>query len=98
MQRLAALLLVLVLTSGFALAQNSSALISEELDKIVALDIPKQTLPQAIQMITEKTGVRIDVAPQVYDLLPWGEQTTINAKFQNQTLRNDLAAITRKLG
>ena len=96
MHRLAALLVVLIPT--FVLAQNSSALINEELDKIVTLDIPKQTLPQAIQTITEKTAVRIDVAPQVYDLLPWGEQTTINAKFDNQTLRSDLAAITRKLG
>ena len=37
-------------------------------------------------------------AAGVYDLLPWGEQTTINAKIENQTLRGGLEAITRKLG
>jgi hypothetical protein len=42
--------------------------------------------------------VPIEVAPQTYDLLPWGEQTTINAKIANQTLRKALEAITRKLG
>src|SRR6184192_3740438 len=81
-----------------ALAQNTSALINEELDKIVKLDIQKQTIPQAIQTIGNATGVRIDVGPGVYDLLPWGEQTTINAKIENQTLRGALQAITRKLG
>ena len=61
-----------------ALAQNTSALINEELDKIVKLDIQKQTIPQAIATIGNATGVRIDVGPGVYDLLPWGEQTTTN--------------------
>jgi hypothetical protein len=42
--------------------------------------------------------VRVDVDPVVWTLLPWGEQTTINAKIENQTLRGALAAITRKLG
>ncbi len=80
-------------------AQSSSALINAELDKNVQLDIKNQPLPQAVKIIEDKSnGVRIDVAPQVWDLLPWGEQTTINAKIENKTLRDALAAITRKLG
>jgi len=77
---------------------SSSALINEALDKQVKLNISNQTIPQAIQKIADETGVRIEVSPRVYDLLPWGEQTTINAKIENQTLRGALAAITRKLG
>ncbi len=89
--------LLLVISPG-AFGQSSSALINEALDKQVKLNIANQTIPQAIQKIADETGVRIDVAPRVYDLLPWGEQTTINAKIENQTLRGALAAITRKLG
>jgi hypothetical protein len=85
--------------SPAALAQQhkTSALINEELDKLAEFQL-SGTLPQAIKEITAKTGVPIEVAPQTYDLLPWGEQTTINAKIANQTLRKALEAITRKLG
>ena len=84
--------------SPAAFGQSSSALINEALDKQVKLSIANQTIPQAIQKIADETGVRIEVSPRVYDLLPWGEQTTINAKIENQTLRGALVAITRKLG
>ena len=77
--------------------QKTSALINEELDKLAEFQL-SGTLPQAIKEITAKTGVPIEVAPQTYDVLPWGEQTTINAKIANQTLRKALEAITRKLG
>jgi hypothetical protein len=87
------------IASPAALAQQhkTSALINEELDKLAEFQL-SGTLPQAIKEITAKTGVPIEVAPQTYDLLPWGEQTTINAKIANQTLRKALEAITRKLG
>ncbi len=83
--------------AAFAQQPKTSALINEELDKLAEFQL-SGTLPQAIKEITNKTGVPIEVAPQTYDLLPWGEQTTINAKIANQTLRKALEAITRKLG
>jgi hypothetical protein len=92
---LSALSLLLIPTIG--LAQNTSALISEKLDQQVKMQIDG-TIPQAIKAITNETGVPIEVSSPVYDLLPWGEQTTINAKIANQTLRGALEAITRKLG
>jgi hypothetical protein len=92
-------LLVLPIARPVFAQSSSSALIAAELDKLIQLDIKNQPLPQAVKTIEDKSnGVRIDVAPQVYDLLPWGEQTTINAKIENKTLREALAAITRKLG
>jgi hypothetical protein len=87
---------LLLLTSNLP-AQNSSALINEALDKQVALDL-NGTLPVAMRAIGEKTGVTIEAAPVVWDLLPWGEQTNITAKIEGQTLRDALEAITRKLG
>ena len=80
-----------------AAAQDSSALINEALDKPVEVEL-NTTLPQALQEIKEKTGVPIELAPGVLDLLPWGEQTNLNVKIANQTLRNAIAAIARTLG
>ena len=86
-----------VCTAPLLAQQKTSALINEELDKLAEFQL-SGTFPQAIKEITAKTGVPIEVTPQTYDLLPWGEQTTINAKIANQTLRKALEAITRKLG
>src|SRR6187549_1428315 len=89
----------LLLLTSLAAAADSSALISERLDRQIKLNIVNQTMPAALQTITQASeGVPIDVAPDVWSLLPWGEQTTINAKIENQTLRGALSAITKKLG
>jgi len=92
-------LLIVLLLSPPASAQTSSALINEQLDKQVKLNFAAKTpLPQIIQSIANDTGVRIEVTPDVYELLPWGEQTAIAAQIENQTLRQALEAITRTLG
>jgi hypothetical protein len=80
-------------------AQNSSALINAALDKQIQINSAAKTpLPQIMQDITKDTGVRIIASPDVWELLPWGDQTAIAAKIENQTLRQALEAITRKLG
>ena len=76
---------------------STSALINQALDKNVSLQVDG-VLPTVLKTIEDQTGVRISVADQVYDLLPWGEQTNIKAKIENQTLRSALSAITHKLG
>lgn len=76
---------------------DSSALINEALDKPVEVEL-KTTLPNALREIKSKTGVPIELAPGVLDLLPWGEQTNINVKVANQTLRQAIGAIARTLG
>jgi hypothetical protein len=83
--------------SAIAAADNTSALINEALDKQVKLDI-NATLPQAMAAISNQTGVPLRAEQAVWDLLPWGEQTNITAKIENQTLRQSLDVITRKLG
>lgn len=76
---------------------STSALINQALDKSVNLQLDG-VLPTVLKTIEDQTGVRITPTNDVYDLLPWGEQTNIKAKIENQTLRSALSAITHKLG
>lgn len=94
-----ALLLVSVLSAGaLAQQQHTSALINEALDRPFKLEVKDITVPAFIDKIKSDTGVPIRVDPAVWDLLPWGQQTTLTAKIENQTLRQSLDAITRSLG
>jgi hypothetical protein len=90
-------LLVAVDLAPYSRAQDSSALINEELDKQVDLKLDKM-LPDALREIENKTGVPLRADPAVWELLPWGEQTSVRATIQNQTLRQALTAITQRLG
>jgi hypothetical protein len=91
-----AALLVSIITA-VCHADDSSALINEALDKIVTIEV-NGALPQVMKKITDQTAVPIEIPQHVYDLLPWGEQTNIKATIKNQTLRQALTALTRKLG
>src|SRR5687768_8085858 len=99
----AALLLVVFavvlapLSDSVDAAQDSSALINEALDKPVEVEL-KTTLPNALNEIKNRTGVPIELAPGVLELLPWGDQTTLNLTIKNQTLRQAIGAIARTLG
>jgi hypothetical protein len=79
-------------------ADQTSALINQQLDQPFELTLSNDPLPQAMKKIGDKTGVRIEPTDAVYNLLPWGDQTTINAKIANQSLRDAMTAIDRKLG
>ncbi len=100
-RRLAALLLtwsIVTATPLFSRADDdTSALINQALDKQIQLTL-NNLLPQAMTLIEQKTGVSMKADAAVWDLLPWGRDTNINATIANQTLREALDAITRKLG
>ena len=93
----AALMLLMVAAPAFAQPQTS-ALINQQLDKPVSGLELNAVLPDAMRQIAQKTGVRIEATPAVWETLPWGDQTNVTAKFDNITLRDALEAITRKLG
>lgn len=80
-----------------AVAQDRSASINQTLDQPVKIQFDS-VLPEAMNAITRTTGVRIEAEQSVWDSLPWGQQTNVNARIENQTLRQALDAITRKLG
>lgn len=88
---------ILLLCTSIATAQNTSALINQAMDKQVKLEIDA-TLPDALEQIEKETAVPIKASPIVWDVLPWGEQTNVKVKIENQTLRQALSAITQKLG
>jgi hypothetical protein len=92
------MLLMILLATPAVSAQTSSALINEAMDKRLSLELSEVPLDQAMRLLTEETGVPLTAKPSVWELLPWGEQTTITAQIENQTLRAALEAITRKLG
>jgi hypothetical protein len=94
--RLVSLLLTVFITLS-TFAQDHSALIAQALDQPVKLEFSATPLPQVMKQIGAQTGVRIEASGAVWDLLPWGDQTTITAKIENQTLRQSLEAMTRKL-
>lgn len=98
MPRRAIIAICLLMLAPPVQAQSTSALINEALDKLVEkLDL-NTALPEAVKAIENQTGVPIKIDPAVWDLLPWGEQTNINAKIENRTLREAMTAITQKLG
>ena len=92
-----AVLFICLFCTPFSRADDSSALINEALDKMVTLEVDG-VFPQVMKKITDQTAVPIEVPQHVYDLLPWGEQTSIKATIKGQTLRQALTALTHKLG
>jgi hypothetical protein len=92
-------LVTLAVPSAYAQARtSSSALISEQLDQLIKLDLNKTPLPQVLKTIEAQTDVPIRVTDDVYDILPWGKQTPITASLENLKLREALDAIGSKLG
>lgn len=97
-RRLLCVALVFLFTLCSRADDQTSALINQALDK----NTPEMTidalLPGAMDKITEQTGVPLKADPAIWDLLPWGRETSIKAKIPGQPLRDTLDAITRKLG
>ena len=83
--------------AGVAPAQTTSALINEAMDKLVNLNLDA-TLPEAMKAIEDETAVPIRVSRAVYDALPWGDQTKLTARIEQQTLRASMTAIAARLG
>lgn len=77
---------------------QTSALIAEELDNPIELDLRNRFLPEVLDTVAEKTGVRFDVEDSVWDLLPYGRQTPISVTVKDISLRRTLSAMTQKLG
>ena len=96
---LAVALLAATILAAPTLAQNSASasLINQQLDKLAKLDL-SGTLPEVMTQVTKQTAVPVDAQLEVWELLPWGKETTVTAKSDKQTLRSALDAITRRLG
>jgi len=93
-----AALLCLVAPPARAQSSASSALINQQLDKLTTLEIRDRTLPDVMTYITRQTGVPVDATADVWALLPWGKETIVSMKIENQTLREALEKVTKRLG
>ena len=86
------------LRAATAVAESTSALIGEQLDKLVKLQLDNTPLPQVLSTIEQRTGVPVRAIDDVYATLPYGTHTPITATVEGITLRDALAAICGKLG
>src|SRR5688500_9054137 len=88
---------LLLLLAAPLYAAESSALINKALDEKFNITIDKP-LPEAMAAITAQSGVRLQADPAIWDLLPYGKETRLQAKVESHTPRDALGAMTRKLG
>lgn len=77
---------------------STSDLMNQALDARVGDIVLRGNVLDVIQALEDRTGVRIEADPAVWDALPWGSDTTLTCHFQNVTLRRALGTIARRLG
>lgn len=78
---------------------DSRGLIEQALDEPATITFDHVTLRDAIQQITEQTGVRIEMVPEVMDLVPHGGDTMLeHVSIANMALRRGLTELFTPLG
>jgi len=77
---------------------ETAALIAEQLDRPIDIQLTSTPLPNVLKQIQDQTGVPIRVRKDVYDVLPYGQNTPITATIQNLPLRKALDVMGQKLG
>lgn len=79
-------------------SNSMRVLIEQALDQQVDITIKNQPLSSALGLIGEKTGVKLTIAPDVVELLPYGSQTTVaSATLKNVSLRQGLTGMLSNL-
>jgi hypothetical protein len=61
------------------------------LDRPIDLTIADAPINQVFQRLTDATGVKFTIGPDVYACLPYGDQTRLAVKLKNVTLRKALS-------
>ena len=87
--------------AGFAGAQeqaNLESLIEQALDEPIDLEINDQPILAALNTISEKSGVPIRLEDNAVSLLPYGQDTSVNAAMHGVTLRQGMQSLFRRLG
>ncbi len=79
-------------------AGPSSASLQLALDKPVELKVEDAPIGEVFERLTEATGVRFRVGPDVYACLPYGEQTRLTVRIKNITLRKALTPVVAPQG
>jgi len=100
MRRLAAagcLAALLVAPPASALAAPSDVNLQVALDKPAKLEATDMPISKVFQRLTDATGVKFLIGPEVYACLPYGKQTQLTVKLPQRTLRDALSPILAPL-
>ena len=80
-------------------ASDTRGLIEQALDEPAQITLKEITLRDAIQAITEQTGVKIVMVPEVMDMVPHGPDTLVREiVIADMTLREGLTGLFASLG
>jgi len=90
---------LLMAIAGAGPIHDTRALIEQALDEPAQITLEQITLRDAIQAITEQTGVRIVMTYEVMDFVPHGAETLIEKiEIANMSLRQGLTELFSPLG
>lgn len=85
--------------NGFAEPVDTRALIEQALDEPARITLDNIPLGQAIRVVTEQTGVKIVMPPEVMAMVPHGAGTIVReVEIANMSLREALVELFSPLG
>lgn len=82
---------LLIAASGESLAQQEAVRIQQALDKPIELVVPDAPIGEVFRRLSAVSGIRFAVDPSTLDCLPYGDQTRLEVKLKNVTLRKALS-------
>jgi hypothetical protein len=93
--------LAVLLAAGLTLGQgpvSSSALLAQAMDSRRSELRVQGGLVDVMKGVEAETGLRMEADPAVWEVLPWGQETSLTVHLRNCTVREALETITRRLG
>jgi len=77
--------------------EEKEILVTQALDELTTLRIQEKPIGEAIQILSDNTGIPIEFDRFVLGCLPYGTKTMISATIPNQPLRTSLTALLNPL-
>ncbi len=75
-----------------------SVLILQSLDQKTRLTVENAAIREALAALSDSTGIPISISDETLSFLPYGSQTMLSARIEDQPLRASLEAILRPAG
>ena len=79
------------------LADDTGARIAQALSAPVTLDVASVPIGRVMDQLAKTANVPIEIAPAVFELLPYGSKTQLSARATNRSLRTVLTALLNPL-
>ena len=94
---LVAILIFAILISP-ALGAPSEVSLQKNLDKEIDIKISDKPIEEAFEKLADATGIEFKLDKELFNYLPYGEETSISIGIPNASLREALPAITSTQG